>query len=93
MNYGRVERMLLFQLVYDLNSCSFSLSVCAVTFLITLILLGNSEHRNELNRIGYIFDLMDFNHTFEISVDEMVQYIFLSLHLNPYDIWLRLFCS
>lgn len=47
-------------------------SVNAITLLISLISLTNSEVRNEVNRLESIFDLMDFNHTANISLDEFV---------------------
>jgi len=44
--------------------------VNAITLLISLISLGNSESRNEVNRLETIFDLMDFNRSGHISMDE-----------------------
>ncbi len=44
----------------------------AVTLLIVIIALGNSENRNEQKRLEMIFDLMDFNKNSKMSLDEMV---------------------
>jgi len=43
----------------------------AVTLLISIISLGNAENRNEVGRLGAIFDLMDFSHNSQISLDEL----------------------
>eukprot|EP00428_Durinskia_dybowskii_P074164 CAMPEP_0170392016 /NCGR_PEP_ID=MMETSP0117_2-20130122/19968_1 /TAXON_ID=400756 /ORGANISM="Durinskia baltica, Strain CSIRO CS-38" /LENGTH=161 /DNA_ID=CAMNT_0010648127 /DNA_START=195 /DNA_END=680 /DNA_ORIENTATION=+ len=45
--------------------------VNAITVLISIISLGNSENRNEVGRLEAIFDLMDFNHNSKISLDEL----------------------
>ena len=50
----------------------------AVTLLISIISLGNAENRNEVGRLGAIFDLMDFSHNSQISLDELVSIISLS---------------
>eukprot|EP01039_Chlorochromonas_danica_P009390 gene9390-10370_t len=44
--------------------------VNAITLLITIISLANSENRNEQARLETIFDLMDFNSAGRISSDE-----------------------
>jgi hypothetical protein len=47
--------------------------VNAITLLISIISLGNSENRNEVGRLEAIFDLMDFSHNSQISLDELVR--------------------
>jgi hypothetical protein len=47
--------------------------VNAVTLLIAVISLGNSETRNELRRLEAIFDLMDFNKNGKMSIEELVR--------------------
>ncbi len=52
------------------------LTVCrinAIALLITIISLGNGENRNELGRLESVFDLMDFSHNSQITMDEMVE--------------------
>lgn len=44
--------------------------------LISIISLGNSENRNEVGRLEAIFDLMDFSHNAQISLDELVSIAF-----------------
>ena len=48
------------------------LRVNAITMLISIISLGNSENRNEVGRLEAIFDIMDFSHNSQISLDELV---------------------
>jgi hypothetical protein len=50
--------------------------VNAITVLISIISLGNSENRNEVGRLEAIFDLMDFSHNSQISLDELVSFLF-----------------
>jgi hypothetical protein len=50
--------------------------VNAVTLLISIISLGNSENRNEINRAEYIFDLIDFNRNAKVTYDELVRSFF-----------------
>ena len=47
-------------------------SINAVTLMITIVALGNSENRNEIRRTEMLFDLMDFNKNSKMSLDEMV---------------------
>lgn len=43
----------------------------ALTFLVTLICLSDSDRRNETGRMTHVFDLFDFNRLSSISVDEL----------------------
>lgn len=43
----------------------------ALTFLVTLICLSDSDRRNETGRLMHVFDLFDFNRMSSISVDEL----------------------
>jgi len=43
----------------------------ALTFMITIICLVESERRNEVARYNHVFDLFDFNRAAAISVDEL----------------------
>jgi hypothetical protein len=45
----------------------------ALTLLISVISLGNSENRNETGRLESLFDLVDFNRSSQISLDELVR--------------------
>ena len=63
------------------NSYSSFRSVNAITLLISLLSLGNSESRNEVHRLECIFDLMDFNHSGHISMDEFVSFFNLKIIL------------
>ena len=54
--------------------------VNAVVVLISIISLGNAENRNEVGRLESIFDLMDFSHNSQISMDELVCLLSLSRH-------------
>ena len=69
----------LFMLYPSTTSISYSFpllrSVNAITLLISLLSLGNSESRNEVHRLECIFDLMDFNHSGHISMDEFVSFL------------------
>lgn len=38
----------------------------------SIIALGNGENRNESGRLESVFDLMDFSHNQQISLDELV---------------------
>ena len=58
--------------MFHQTDSGFFIRVNAITLMIAVIVLGNSENRNEQRRVELIFDLMDFNKNGKISVDEMV---------------------
>lgn len=43
----------------------------ALTFMITLTCLADSDRRNEVGRFNQVFDLFDFNRTSLITIDEL----------------------
>lgn len=43
----------------------------SVTFLSTMLLIGDANQRNETGRLEALFSLMDFNNANQISVDEL----------------------
>jgi len=43
----------------------------ALTFMITVIVLSESDKRNEVVRFNRIFDLFDFNRAAQITIDEL----------------------
>jgi hypothetical protein len=45
--------------------------VNAVTLMFVLVCMGNSDHREEVQRVETIFDIMDFNKAECISFDEL----------------------
>ena len=47
-----------------------------ITCLTSIIFLGESEKRNDKNRIDAAFDLIDFNKVGSISLDEFVSKYF-----------------
>lgn len=53
----------------------FFFSVNALTLLISLILLGNSDVKSDWQRAEQIFELFDFNQTGRLNIDEIVSYI------------------
>jgi Ca2+-binding EF-hand superfamily protein len=57
--------------------------VNAITLLVTIIALGNSDNRNENARLESIFDLMDFNSAGKISTDEFVSIYLYHYILKP----------
>jgi hypothetical protein len=73
----RMTRECMSFLLLFVESCLYFipfLRVNAVTLLITIISLGNSENRNEINRAEYIFDLIDFNRNAKVTYDELVRF-------------------
>ena len=63
-------------------------SINALTLLISIISLGNSENRNETGRLEALFELVDFNKTNRISLDELA--IFLLCLSSSYSFILAL---
>jgi hypothetical protein len=54
-----------------INFFFFKYSINALTLLITLVSLGDSNQRNEVVRVQEIFTLFDFNNTSQITKDEL----------------------
>lgn len=58
-------------IVHKLHLKSDSGIVSAITVLISIICLGDVDNRNEVMRLEWIFELLDFNKNEQISQDEL----------------------
>jgi hypothetical protein len=74
----------LYTIVFSSSSFHFSIacSINAVTLLITAVILAENGEGNMSGRIEKIFDIMDFDGTNQITMDEMVR--LMSVKINDF---------